>query len=244
MDPRVVEKFWNCVEKTSFCWNWTGFLDKKGGPVIRMSNGIKNGKVSLKEYSPRRISLLLIGAELNPKLQVQPWCKNRFCVNPDHLGHGDEARFWNKVQKLKEEDGGCWVWTAGQDKDMYGKFSYWNKDKLQFIRAHIYSWFLYSGRVPPEGVQVCHKCDHPYCVNPDHLFLGTTQDNTKDRDDKNRQCKGEASPHAKLTEEKVKEIRELFATGNYTRQQLSDLFKVSTSTMSYIILRKTWKHIA
>ena len=243
MDHKVVEKFWASVEKTKNCWNWKGFLDKSGLPVIRMGTGIKNGKISLKEYSPRRVSLVLAGQELDPTARAQPWCDNKLCVNPDHLTHGDEARFWAKVQKLKEEDGGCWVWTAGQDKDMYGKFQISENGKTIYIRAHQYSWQLFTGRPCPRILQICHKCDHPWCVNPDHLFIGTTQDNTQDKVDKGRQAKGEDQGSAKLNNEKVKEIRELFATGNYTKQKLSDLFSVSRHSIYSIVLKKTWKHI-
>lgn len=238
MDAKVIEKFEASVERTETCWNWKGFLDKRGLPVIRMGNGMKDEKKSLIEYSPRRVSLTIAGKELDPKAHVLPWCHNKLCVNPVHLAHGDEARFWAKVQKMGDHD--CWVWTASQDKDMYGKFRL--SDGTD-IRAHQYSWQLFTGRPVPKGVQVCHKCDHPYCVNPSHLFLGTTQDNTKDRHEKGRDARGEKNGGAKLTEEKVREIRELHATGNYTQTQLSNLFSIPLSTIHDIVSGMTWRHV-
>lgn len=241
MKEKAIEKFWNSVEKTKFCWNWTGFLDKTGLPVIRIGNGRPDGKASLIEFSPRRLSIELDGKTISPSDRTQPLiCKNKLCVNPSHLVYGDEARFWAKVQKLGNND--CWVWTASQDKDMYGKFKLFENGKKIDIRAHKYSWQLFTGRPIPSGVQVCHKCDHPYCVNPAHLFIGTTQDNTQDRHEKGRDAKGEKSGAAKLTEEKVKEIRELYKNG-YTQTQLSNLYDVKTSAISSIVLRKTWKHV-
>lgn len=241
MNAKVIEKFETSIEKTNFCWNWKGFLDKRGLPVIRMGNGMKDEKKSLIEYSPRRISLTLAGKELDPKAHVLPWCRNKLCVNPAHLAHGDEARFWAKVQKMGDDD--CWVWIAAQDKDMYGKFRLVDNGKGIDIRAHVYSWQLFSGRPVPKGVQVCHKCDHPYCVNPSHLFLGTNADNTKDRNEKERQARGEKQWLAKLTEDKVREIRKLHATGNYTNTQLSNLFDVTSSTIHDIISGRTWKQV-
>lgn len=240
MDTRVIDKFWDGVEKTSSCWNWKGYLGKNGLPVIRMGT-VKDGRKGLEEYSPRRLSLMLAGKELDPTARVQPWCRNKLCLNPSHLAHGDEARFWAKVQKMGDDD--CWVWTASLDKDMYGKFRLSENGKKIDIRAHVYSWQLFSGRPVPKGVQVCHSCDHPYCVNPRHLFLGTTQDNTKDRNEKGRDAKGEKNGQSKLTVEKVKLIRELYATGNYTKQQLSDQFGVARSVIYNVVTRRRWKHV-
>lgn len=232
MDTIVIDKFWEAVEKTKSCWNWIGFLDKSGLPIIRV---VVSGK--LKEYSSRRISLFIDGKDVSSSKQVQPLiCKNKLCVNPSHLVMGDAARFWAKVQRLGDDD--CWIWIAGQDKDMYGKFLV---NKVQ-IRAHVYSWQLYTGRPVPPGIQVCHKCDHPYCVNPHHLFLGTNRDNTQDRHEKGRDAKGESHGNSKLTEEQVKEIRELYQSGK-TITQLSRLYTTMRSNILAIVKRKQWAHI-
>jgi len=242
LSEKVIEKFWENVQKTATCWNWIGFLGKTGLPVIRTVEPRDDGANHLVEFSPRRVSLELAGKTILPSDRAQPLvCQNKLCVNPAHLVCGDEARFWAKVQRLGNDD--CWIWTAGQDKDMYGKFRICEDGKKIDIRAHQYSWQLYTGRPVPKGIQVCHKCDHPYCVNPVHLFLGTVQDNTQDRDEKGRQCKGEDHHKAKLTEEKVKEIRKMFATGNYTKQYLADLFGIKRSAMSRMLLGKGWKHV-
>ncbi len=208
-----------------------------------MATSIKpSSKVSLIEYSPRRLSLELDGKIVAQSEHTQPLiCKNKLCVNPDHLVFGDAARFWAKVQKLNDYD--CWVWIASQDKDMYGKFRICENGKKIVVRAHVYSWFLYTGRPVPSSLCVCHACDHPYCVNPAHLFIGSTQDNTRDRDEKGRQAKGETQGSAKLDEAKVKEIRELHKSG-MSIVQLSSRFQVSWTTIADAINRKTWKHVS
>jgi hypothetical protein len=83
-----------------------------------------------------------------------------------------EDRFWSKVRKTE----GCWEWTAGTYRKGYGKFSVARSTNAQ---AHRVSWQMGSGPIP-DGLFVCHHCDNPSCVRPDHLFLGTNRDNVRD----------------------------------------------------------------
>lgn len=95
-----------------------------------------------------------------------------------------EEKFWSKVSKTD----GCWLWTgsrSGNNKrpeSLYGSFYLGSGKK---IRAHRYSYEISKGSIP-EGMLVCHSCDTPLCVNPDHLWLGTSADNNKDCLDKGR----------------------------------------------------------
>src|ERR1700735_4522269 len=91
---KVIPKFEQYVDKSpnpTGCWNWTGFLDKTGSPIIRVGT---HSASSFTRYGPRRISLQLIGKALDPKAHVLPKCNNQLCVNPTHLVHGNESRFW------------------------------------------------------------------------------------------------------------------------------------------------------
>jgi len=108
--------------------------------------------------------------------------------------------------------------------------------------AHRLSWFLFKGIIP-DGIDVCHHCDNPKCVNPNHLFLGTAKDNVKDCFSKNRKShKGEKHPGAKIKGQDVKEIFELRKNG-WTHQKLADRFKLTQSTVNNILHRRLWKHI-
>ena len=86
-------------------------------------------------------------------------------------------RFWARVNRTDD----CWLWTGWKDWGGYGILTV--KDKN--IKAHRFSWELFFGPIPL-GLKVLHKCDVRLCVNPDHLFLGTNLDNSRDMVNKGR----------------------------------------------------------
>lgn len=239
MDEKVIEKFWANVEKTDTCWLWNGRVSHANVPIICI------GTHSLGTYqtlTARRVSLEVAGKLLPTSSHVKPLvCRNELCVNPDHLVQGDEARFWSYVQRLSDEE--CWPWIGHLSDKGYGKFFIMKDGKKKSIGAHVYSWEIYTGRPVPKDLVICHKCDHPYCVNPLHLFLGTNRDNIQDRHEKGRDAHGERTNTAKLTEELVVEIRAIFTTGEYTQKDLAQIFNLSPSGIGYMLSGKTWKHI-
>ena len=153
-----------------------------------------------------------------------------------------EKRFWSKVQLPKDLINECWIWTAGTKQDGYGIFylkGYVNDNK---VRAHRLSYEYYHGSINPPDLFVCHKCDNPICVNPNHLFLGTNQENQYDRFNKDRQAIGTKNGRSKLTELDVIDIRDLFKNG-MTIQELANLYNMGWTTISNIIKRNNWKNI-
>jgi len=148
-----------------------------------------------------------------------------------------EHRFLSKFIKTD----GCWNWTACKIKAGYGQINIDGKMQL----AHRVSYEMYKNKIP-EGLHVRHSCDNPSCVNPDHLELGTNQDNVNDRTKRGRHkygiSKGEKHGLAKLTEADVLEIRQMIQNGVY-HKIIAELFDVSPSLICRINTGKNWSHI-
>ena len=149
-------------------------------------------------------------------------------------------RFWEKVDRRGPDE--CWPWTASMDKDGYGRISR-GAPSGRMLKASRASWELHYLRPVLAGQCVLHTCDNPPCVNPRHLFLGTQLENTKDRDAKRRQAQGEKQGAAKLTEEKVEEIRRDYVRGSRTHGQpaLARKHGVSHAAIGYIVRGESWK---
>jgi hypothetical protein len=151
-------------------------------------------------------------------------------------------RFWSKVDKKKSLIfyGGsrCWEWTGGHITKGYGMFFVGFNNK----GAHVVSYEIHFGTVP-SGMYVCHNCDNPGCVNPSHLFIGTADDNNKDKVKKGRQAVGTKTKSSKITERDVMAIREMYSSGDFTQQAISDKFKIKRRQVSHIVRREHWRHI-
>lgn len=139
-----------------------------------------------------------------------------------------------KYVKIPENLDGCWEWIGHANDRGYGYFKFNNKE----CRAHRFSFELFIGEIP-EGLCVCHSCDNRKCVNPTHLFLGTVQDNVDDRNNKNRQAKGEKQGLHKLTEQQVYQIREMIEQG-YTQREIANVFGISHQVVSLIKSGRIW----
>lgn len=138
-----------------------------------------------------------------------------------------DQRFWLKVAKSD----GCWLWTASLDISGYGLIRRGSRG-TKTEKAHRVSWELTNGPIPA-GLLVLHRCDVRACVRPDHLFLGTNQDNTQDANDKGRLVKGERSPHVKLMDADVIAVRRLLASG-LKQRDVGARFGISQHLVSLI----------
>jgi len=140
-------------------------------------------------------------------------------------------RFWAKVDRGDES--GCWLWVGARNRDGYGHISI---DATKRATASRVAWELHNGPIP-SGMLVCHHCDMPPCVRPDHLFLGTPADNSHDRDRKGRQG---ASPQAKLTQAQVSELRMRRASGEKLKD-LAQTFGVHWTTVWRAVHHRSYK---
>ena len=142
-----------------------------------------------------------------------------------------KARFEQKFRVTPS----CWIWEGSRNGDGYGHFRYLG----EVAKAHRVSYLLYVGEVP-KHLKVRHKCDNPWCVNPNHLELGTDADNMADRSLRGRTAVGEANGKTKLTDAQVAEMKRLRESG-VSKEDVANQFGVSTRTVWYAIKTRKLK---
>jgi hypothetical protein len=159
---------------------------------------------------------------------------------------------------IPEPNSGCWLWTGALSVDGYGRIRVGPEAGSKKVGAHRVSYELHKGPIP-DGMLVCHKCDVPACVNPDHLWLGTCADNLRDRDAKGRgpvgdrngsrtkpwarACQvGSRNGYAKLDDDGVRQIRAALASGE-RGCDIARRFSVSRPLVTLIKQRKIWSHL-
>lgn len=199
------ERWLNKVEELlddNSCWLWKGSVSSQGyGQMC----------INKKQVLTHQIGWKLAGNDSPPKgSALRNQCGNVLCVNPQHwkvlplhmnLGtvritvrsRTKEQRIEEFANKINENgslilDTPCWEWMGTKNLNRYGNFS----SRYFSSLAHRASWEIFIGPIP-DGLVICHKCDNPSCVNPEHLFLGTQHDNMQDMAQKGRSTKGRSS---------------------------------------------------
>lgn len=138
--------------------------------------------------------------------------------------------FWSKVDKT----GDCWLWTRGTSGFGYGNFHFWKSN----MRAHRFSYQLHNGKIT-EHECVCHSCDNPRCVNPNHLWIGTRAENNADKKAKGRavnpiQLSGEGNSNVELTTPEVVAARVMVRCG-MPQARVANFLGVSVATICMIV---------
>jgi hypothetical protein len=163
-------------------------------------------------------------------------------------------RFWRKVQKTDE----CWLWTAAGSSKGYGRITVGigepgrladlSPAKWRLVGAHRVSWEIAHGAIP-DGLWVLHRCDNPRCVRPDHFFLGTVEDNTRDALRKGRLRAaggigviGEQHGKAKLKDADVPLIIAAYEQGG-TITELANRLGMTRQAVASLLRGKTWRHL-
>ena len=149
----------------------------------------------------------------------------------------DLMRFWSKVDRKRKNE--CWNWIGCKNKNEngYGLLSINNK----MYRTHRLSYFIHYNEDPRESL-ICHICNNPPCVNPNHLFLGDYSKNIKQAYmDNRRSSKGILNTHSKLQESDIKEIKRM--QGTISGYEVAGIFCVIPSTIYKIWRGELWSHI-
>lgn len=159
-------------------------------------------------------------------------------------------RFWNKVDKTPGHgpQGTCWLWTGAKSDKGYGRI----KERRKYLKAHRVSYEIANGSIPEgegyHGTCVCHSCDTPACVNPEHLFLGPARLNRQDCVEKNRhwrgermsaQIRGEGHPRHRLKESDILAIRK----DRRIARLIADDYGVSIGHIYNIKDKRCWSHL-
>lgn len=135
-----------------------------------------------------------------------------------------------RIERMTEKIDGCWIWKGCTTRDGYGVMGIGRKQ----VRSHRASYEAFKGEIPA-GMLVCHSCDNPLCVNPDHLFAGTPKQNTQDMIKKGRKASRTDAEHhmTKISHVQRDEIRAM-RSGGSTLKAIADCFGVSFKTISAI----------
>lgn len=151
----------------------------------------------------------------------------------------EQDRFLRKTSY--DPQTGCWLWIGAKYRFGYGHFRRKIGGVWKMYKTHRYSYEFYKGVIPP-NLCVLHHCDNPSCVNPEHLYVGTTQDNSDDMAKRNRRKLNRNPKHNLLDMDIVNKIRAFHQEFPLVKQiEISSKFGINTAQISRILNNKIWK---
>ena len=215
----------------SECWNWTKRTNGTGHPIASWEQTIDGKRISNTVSVQHLVLENKLGREIQTRY-IDSVCNNPICCNPAHLQERDfENRFWNNVL----EENGCWIWQGTVSTNGYGAITLDGENRP----THVLSYEQANGNIP-DGLFVLHKCNRKLCINPEHLYVGTHNDNMKDLSDSGV-LRGSGNGKSILTESDVLKIKELIASRMITYNNIAQQYGVKRQTIKDIALGRTWR---
>lgn len=211
------------------CWNWTMRTNSSNRPIYSIVRDNRTYTLSV-----QRISLENFLGHPVESRYIDSVCGNPICCNPKHLGERDlHHRLFGNTHL--DDDTGCWEWLGAiSGKNGYGVITINGKAKS----AHRVSYEISVGKIE-KGLMVLHKCNNRICINPEHLYLGTHNDNMRDMAH-TQAVKGENNAMARLSESDVKEIKKLIKERTMFYRDIAEKYGVKRQTIKDIALGRTW----
>lgn len=212
----------------------------KNGTIMRPHRKRSGGAVTPRSMTPEGRVPMRSKVTIHRNCEV---CNKPFTTKP-HLVRIGKGRFCSKSCAVKAQYGSfedrlwarihktstCWIWVGGKNDGGYGIVRVNGRDE----RAHRYMYEWANGPIPPD-LYVCHRCDNRACVNPDHLFLGTHEDNMKDMRAKGREARERKLPQTKLLDSDVLEIKRRYAAGGISQTELAYEYGVSVTLICAVV---------
>lgn len=167
---------------------------------------------------------------------ILPWKHRKHGKPPRRWKAGEYLKRWEQTGKITfEPNSGCWLWLGAVNASGHGRCT---ATSLNERYAHRVAWIETNGSIP-DGLHVCHACDVPFCVNPEHLFLGTPADNMQDCVRKGRIARGEQHGMVKLTTTQVEAIR----VDRRKYQTIANAYGISLTAVYHVKQRSRWSHV-
>lgn len=167
------------------------------------------------------------------KSEVAKGSKTAFCSRPCRAQNNAGALRFERMH-IPEPNSGCWLWTGAVGGGGYGQF--WLNGKQALAHRAAYELFVQE---PPPDLFVCHRCDNALCVNPQHLFLGTAADNSRDRDSKLRTAKGEQFARSGINPATIRSI----LASSLPDTEWAARLGVTKGAINHIRHRRNWRHV-